>query len=51
MTYTLRVPDPDHVLLLNNDTDVDRAFLGRLVEALESEIDIGFVDPKDCFYD
>jgi len=51
ITYTLRVPGPDHVLLVNNDTDVDRAFLGRLVEVLESEIDIGFVDPKNCFYD
>ena len=51
MTYSLRVLGPDHVLLLNNDTVVDRAFLGYLVNVLESESDIGFVGPKNYFYD
>jgi len=36
----------DYVLLLNNDTVVDRYFLDRLVEAAESDHAIGFAGPK-----
>ncbi len=36
----------DFVLLLNNDTVVDRAFLGALVDVMAGSRDIGIVGPK-----
>lgn len=39
-----------YVLLLNNDTEVDPAFLEPMVELLESRTDIGAVSPKIRFY-
>lgn len=46
-----------YVLLLNNDTVVDPAFLGHLVDVAESDQSIGIVSPKiyyfsepDCFW-
>src|SRR3989304_8553833 len=40
-----------YVLVLNNDTVVDRDFLSRLVEAAESDKKIGVVGPKIYYYD
>ena len=40
----------DYVLLLNNDTVVDKNFLKELVETGESRENIGFIGPKILFY-
>jgi GT2 family glycosyltransferase len=41
----------DYVLLLNNDTIVDRYFLDRLVAAAETDQTIGFAGPKIYYLD
>ncbi len=41
----------DYVLLLNNDTVVDRKFLEELVNVAESEPRIGLAGPKVYYYD
>lgn len=38
--------EPDYVLLLNNDTLVDKRFLSELVEVAENNQKVGFVGPK-----
>jgi GT2 family glycosyltransferase len=40
----------DYILLLNNDTDVDPGFLGRLVEAAEKDPLCGMAAPKILYY-
>ena len=51
MRYALKNLNPDYVLLLNNDTVVDKAFLGELVKVAESDEKIGIVGPKVYYYD
>ena len=51
MRYALKALNPDYVLLLNNDTIVDREFLSELVKVGESDPEIGMVGPKIYFYD
>ena len=51
MRYALKALDPDYVLLLNNDTVVDKEFLGELVKVAESDGQIGIVGPKIYYYD
>lgn len=41
----------DYILLLNNDTVVDREFLNELINVAESCLQIGAVGPKTYFYD
>jgi hypothetical protein len=48
--YALRVLIPDYILLLNNDTVVDKAFLRELVEVAKSDPSIGFAGPKVFYY-
>jgi GT2 family glycosyltransferase len=43
--------DADYILLLNNDTIVDKHFLNELVRVGESDQNIGFVGPKIYFYE
>jgi GT2 family glycosyltransferase len=43
--------DADYVLLLNNDTNVDREMVRRLVEAAEQRPDAGIISPLDFFRD
>ena len=43
--YALKTFNPGYVLLLNNDTAVDSAFLGELVKVAESDARIGIVGP------
>jgi GT2 family glycosyltransferase len=43
--------DADYVLLLNNDTDVDRAMVRKVVEAAAQRPDAGIVSPLDFFRD
>ena len=41
----------DYVVLLNNDTIVDPAFLAELVQAAENDASIGIAGPKIYYYD
>jgi len=41
----------NYVLLLNDDTIVDKSFLSKLVEAGESKEDFGIIGPKIYFYE
>ena len=50
MRYALNALNPDYVLLLNNDTVVDKEFLGELVKVGESDEKIGIVGPKVFHY-
>jgi len=49
--YTLKALSPEYILLLNNDTIVDGAFLEELVNVAELDKKIGFVGPKIYYYD
>lgn len=49
--YALKVLDPNYVLILNNDTVVERRFLDELVEVGEQNEKIGIVQPKILYYD
>lgn len=49
--YALKVLDPEYVLLLNNDTVVDRDFLSGLVSAARCSVETGFAGPKIYYYD
>jgi len=51
MRYALKALNPDYILLLNNDTVVDKEFLGELVKVAESNDKIGIVGPKTYYYD
>ena len=51
MRYALKNLNPNYVLLLNNDTVVDKYFLRELVETGESAEDTGIVGPKIYYYD
>ena len=51
MRYALKALHPDYVLLLNNDTVVDREFLGELVKVAGRDKKIGIVGPKIYYYD
>jgi GT2 family glycosyltransferase len=49
--YAMKTLKPDYILLLNNDTVVDKYFLDELIKVGESSQDIGFIGPKTLFYD
>ena len=49
--YILGEGKTDYILLLSNDTVVDREFLGELVKVAESDGKIGIVGPKILYYD
>jgi GT2 family glycosyltransferase len=51
INYALEELNPDYVLLLNNDTVVDKNFLNEMVKTAESKPEIGFVGAKILFYD
>ncbi|MDI6645268.1 MAG: glycosyltransferase family 2 protein [Methanobacteriaceae archaeon] len=51
MRFVLRYMNPDYILLLNNDTVVDRKFLSELLNMAESDAEIGAVGPKVYYYD
>jgi len=48
--YALNNLNTDYILLLNNDTVVDKRFLEELIKVAESETNIGIVGPKTYFY-
>lgn len=49
--YALKALEPKYILLLNNDTVVDKNFLTELVKVAESDERIGIVGPKIYYYD
>jgi GT2 family glycosyltransferase len=49
--YALKALNPDYILLLNNDTVVDKEFLEMLVKIAEEDERIGIVGPKIYYYD
>ena len=51
MRYIIKSLDYDYILLLNNDTVVDKSFLTELVKNAETEENIGAVGPKVYYYD
>jgi len=51
MRYALKALNPDYILLLNNDTVVDNAFLGELVNVAKSYKKMVFAGPKTYYYD
>jgi GT2 family glycosyltransferase len=51
MRFALRFLNPDYVLLLNNDTVVDKNFLNELINVMESSSVLGFAGPKIYYYD
>jgi GT2 family glycosyltransferase len=51
MIFALENFNPDYLLLLNNDTVVDKNFLHEMVKIAEREKEIGFVGSKTYFYD
>lgn len=48
--YALKYLNPNYVLLLNNDTVVDKYFLDKLVEVAEGKPEIGIVGPTVYYY-
>jgi GT2 family glycosyltransferase len=50
IVYALKFLDPDYLLLLNNDTLVEKDFLEKMLEMGESYKDIGVIGPKTCYY-
>ena len=50
MRYALKA-SADYVLLLNNDTVVDKHFLTELVRAADNDATIGVIGPKIYWYD
>ena len=50
MRYAMKALNPDYVLLLNNDTVVDKEFLDELVRVAEGDDKIGVVGPTVYWY-
>jgi len=48
--FALNYLNPDYILLLNNDTVVDKLFLNELVSAAENDKKIGVLGPKVLNY-
>ncbi len=48
--YALEKLKPDYILLLNNDTVVDRCFLDELIKIAEKDPDIGILGPTILDY-
>lgn len=51
INYAIRLFDPKYILLLNNDTIVDKSFLTELVKGITSKENVGIVGPKIYYYD
>lgn len=49
--YTSKVLKSDYILLLNNDTTVNKDFLRKLIMYAEDEEEIGLIGPKIYYYD
>lgn len=51
INFALNNLNPDYILLLNNDTVVDKEFLDEMLKVSESGNEIGIVGPKIYYYD
>lgn len=51
INYSLKYLDPKYILLLNNDTVVDKHFLNELIDYGGKNKNVGFLGPKIYFYD
>lgn len=51
ITFSLEILMPEYILLLNNDTVVDRIFLDELVKYASTDPKIGIVGPEVLYYD
>lgn len=51
MRYALKNLDPEYILILNNDTVVDKEFLDELIIFGEGNDKVGFLGPKTYYYD
>lgn len=49
--HAFKALNPEYILLLNNDTVVDKDFLTELVKVAESDEMIAFAGPKNYYYD
>jgi len=49
--FALSVLNPDYILLLNNDTVVDKEFLTILINAVNNNKKVGVAGPKILYYD
>jgi len=49
--FALKTMNPDYILLLNNDTVVDKYFLNELVNTGGQNPEIGFLGPKIYYYE
>lgn len=49
--YVLDNLDSDYIMLLNNDTVVDKEFLVEMLKVFEKDNKIGIIGPKIYFYD
>jgi len=49
--FALSVLDPDYILLLNNDTVVDKNLLREMIRLGESDERVGIMGPKIYYYD
>ena len=49
--FAIKTINPDYILLLNNDTVVDKYFLDELINTGEKDDKIGFLGPKVYYYD
>jgi GT2 family glycosyltransferase len=49
--YTLKYDNPEYVLLLNNDTIVDKDFLKNMMDVADNDESIGIIGPKFYYYD
>lgn len=50
ISYALENCNPDYILLLNNDTVVDKEFLSKLIKFAETDEKIGIIGPKIYYY-
>jgi hypothetical protein len=49
--YSIKTISPEYILLLNNDTVVEKHFLSQLVNTAKTQDKIAVVGPKTFFYD
>lgn len=51
INYAIEIFDPDYILLLNNDTVVNKDFLNEMIFYAENNQKVGIIGPKICYYD
>lgn len=49
--FATRIFEPDYILLLNNDTVVDKDFLFHMIKTGEDHEEVGIIGPKIYYYD